>query len=106
MLIRAANGDIDAARSGIVLSVKTDKVQADVSGSKDMRLGVQHAPLEDARRHGRHGATEGRLQAPNAAQHSLRHDRRPLGLRRGHSRSLGHPRRAALMGGFGFYQMS
>jgi ATP-dependent Clp protease ATP-binding subunit ClpX len=46
MLIRAANGDIDATRSGIVFIDEIDKLRAGWSGFKDMRLGVQHALIK------------------------------------------------------------
>ena len=105
-LILAANGDMDAAQRGIVCIDEIDKIRSGGSGFKDLRQGVQHALLKMLRRHGRHCATARRLQAPSTARRALRHDQRPVHLRRGVRGSGRDHRQASRRGGFGFNQLS
>ena len=97
-LIEAANGDVGAAQQGIVFIDEIDKLQRGGSGFKDMRKGVQSALLKMLEGTIATVPPLGGLQEPDAGWRPLRHDRRPVHLRRGVRGSGRHHRQEAWAG--------
>ena len=97
-LILTAEGDMDAAQRGIVYIDEIDKIQRSGSGFKDLRQGVQHVLLKMLEGSVATVPPQGWFQAPSTARHPLRHDQRPVHLRRGIRRARRHHRQATRAG--------
>ena len=97
-LIQTTGGDMDAAQRGIVYIDEIDKIKTTGSGFKDMRLGVQHSLLKMLEGTIATVPPAGGYKQSGSTRRPLRHDQRPVHLRRGICGVGRHHRQASRAG--------